>query len=73
MISVQLLYGRPQVRMHKVITFVEDGFALFTGEGVAEAVAEVEVGGMAAAFAIVAIGLACHARLYCCDWLDDHL
>jgi hypothetical protein len=28
---------------------------------------------MAAAFAIVAIGLACHARLYCCDWLDDHL
>ena len=63
---------RTQVSMHKVVALVEDGFALVAGEGVAEAVAEVEVGGMAAAFAVVAIGLAGDARLMGGNGLDDH-
>jgi len=49
--------------MNEVVAFRQDWFALVTGEGVAEAVAEVEVGGMATAAAIVAIGLAGDAGL----------
>src|ERR1700722_2356942 len=43
--------------MYKIIALIEDGFALFAGESVAKAVAEVEISWMAAALAVVAVGL----------------
>src|SRR5580704_11249287 len=56
-------YRGPYVRMHKVVALVEHGFALVAGEGVAEAVAEVQLGRVAAALAVVAIGVARDAGL----------
>jgi hypothetical protein len=41
----------PQVRMPKIIALPEQRLALVAGQGVAEAVAEVEVGGVAALMA----------------------
>ncbi len=63
LVPLPMLHGRPQIRVNKIVAFVEQGFALVAGQGVAEAVAEVEVGGVAAAFAEVAVGLAGDARL----------
>ena len=61
------------IRMHKIIALVEHGLALFAGQGVAEAVSEVEVGGMAAALAVVTVGLAGDFGLLVRDGLDDDL
>jgi len=52
-----LLFHRwPQIDMHKVIALGEQWFALLAGQSIGKAVAEVEVGGVAAAFAVVTIG-----------------
>jgi hypothetical protein len=46
--------------MPKIIALPEHGVALLAGQRVGEAVAEVEVGRVAAAFAVVAVGLPCN-------------
>ena len=49
--------------MDEIVALVEDGFALVAGQSVAEAVAKVEVGGVAAAFTVVAVSLPRNPRL----------
>ena len=49
--------------MDKTVALEEDGIALDAGQGVAEAAAKVEVGGVGAAFAAVPISGACDRRL----------
>src|SRR5271168_2083386 len=61
---------RPQIRVNEIITFVEQRLALLAGERVAEAVAEVQVGAMSAAFSVVAVSLAGDSGLLCGDGLD---
>lgn len=62
--------GAGEVGAGEVVALEEDGFAGGAGEGVREAVAEVEVGGVAAAPAKVSVGLAGDARLLGGDGLD---
>src|ERR1700733_6236742 len=69
---LRMLRCRPQIRVHKVIALVEDGLPFLACQCVAEAIAEVEVGGMAAAFAVVAVGLAGDTHLFTGYWLDGH-
>jgi len=57
--------------MAEVIALVKDGFALVSGQGVAEAVAEVEFGGVAAALAEVAEGLSGDLGLRLRHGFDD--
>ena len=59
--------------MHKVVAFIEHGFAFVAGQGVGEAVTKVQVGRMAAAFAVVAVSLAGNPCLGNSDRLDDDL
>jgi len=56
--------------MGEIIAREENGLALNAGQDVAEAVAEVEVGAMAAAFAVVAVNGAGDACLLGRDGLD---
>jgi hypothetical protein len=48
--------------MNEVTALPENGLALFPGQRVGEAVAEVEIGPVAAAFAELAVGLSCNPR-----------
>ena len=54
----------------EVIALEEKGLSCDRGEGVAEAVAEVEMVRMTGAAAVVAIGLAHNLGLHCGDRLD---
>ena len=56
--SLRLLDSGSQIGMYEIVALVEQGFALVAGQCVTEAVAEVEVGRVAAATSVVAIGLA---------------
>ena len=70
---LRLLQCGSKVGMHKVVALVEHRLSFVAGQSVGEAVAEVQVRGVAAAFAVVAVGLARNPRLRNGYRLDDDL
>ncbi len=65
--------GLANIRMHKIIAFIEQWLTLVPGQGICEAVAEVQIRSMTTAFSIVAISLPRNVRLLLSYWLENNL